>query len=231
MFDRTSLRETTIAVALASITGYVDAIGFTRLFGVFPANQTGNVVLFGIGLGEPSFQDAWRPALSMGTFLVAVGVGMVLARHLPERRRMAMLTTIEAVALIGVATIAGDITGVTAPLGGAEGVVLLVLAAFAMGIQTDVVRKAAAISVWTTFTTGAMVRMAEEATDEVLHPHRSTPGGRRVLAVLGAVVGAYVAGAAAGTAVMDAWGYALWVPAIASVLLVAWLVVRAPVRA
>jgi len=37
---------------LATVTGWVDAIGFTRLFQVFPANQSGNMVLFGISVGN-----------------------------------------------------------------------------------------------------------------------------------------------------------------------------------
>ena len=34
-------REGWLAVMMALIAGYVDAIGFTKLFNVFPANQSG----------------------------------------------------------------------------------------------------------------------------------------------------------------------------------------------
>ena len=54
-------------------------------------------------------------------------------------------------------------------------------------------------------------------------------GGRRVLAVLGAVIGGYVAGSAVGAAIVSGWGYALWVPAIVCVGLV--LVTARPRRA
>jgi len=43
-----------LAVMMAVIAGYVDAIGFTRLFAVFPANQSGNAVLLGVAIGDPS---------------------------------------------------------------------------------------------------------------------------------------------------------------------------------
>ena len=46
-----------VVVEHRQIAGYVDAIGFTRLFQVFPANQSGNAVLLGIAIGDPSWQD------------------------------------------------------------------------------------------------------------------------------------------------------------------------------
>ncbi|MFA5885152.1 MAG: DUF1275 family protein [Acidimicrobiia bacterium] len=106
---------------------------------------------------------------------------------------------------------------------------MLGLAALAMGVQTDVIRRAAQVSVWTTFTTGAMVQLTDQVSEAVVHGRRPMPEGRRVLVVLGAVLVAYVVGAAAGAAVVDAWGRALAVPVVVTGVLTAWvLVVRPP---
>ena len=68
-------REGWLAVMMALIAGYVDAIGFTRLFDVFPANQSGNAVLLGVAIGDPSWDQGWRPGLSMVMFVLGVAIG------------------------------------------------------------------------------------------------------------------------------------------------------------
>jgi len=230
VFDRTSMRETSIAMVLATITGYVDAVGYTRLFGVFPANQSGNVVLFGIALGDPDWGHAWRPALAMAAFVAGVAVGVAAGRRLRPRRRMASLVAVEAVGLAVVAVLAGDLAGRTAPFGGGREVVMLGVAALVMGLQTDVIRTAARVSVSTTFLTGTLVRVADEVGGTQPRDLARSAEHRRVLAVLGAVVVMYIAGAAVGTAVADGWGGALWVPAAGAAVLAVWLTV-APGRA
>ena len=53
--------ELAVPVALAVVAGFVDAVGFSRVFGVFPANQSGNVIFLGMALGgSPGVPDAWR---------------------------------------------------------------------------------------------------------------------------------------------------------------------------
>lgn len=225
MFDRTEMREATLAAILAAVTGYVDAVGFTRLFGVFPANQTGNIVLFGIALGDPDLGDAWRPALSMLAFALGVMLGLVLAHRLGARVRMGTLLALETVLIGVVALLAGDVSSRAAPVGGAKEVVMLGLAALAMGVQTDVIRRAARVGVWTTFTTGAMVQFTDQVSEAVVHHRSPHVEGRRVLVVLGAVLVAYVAGAAAGAAAADAWGRALVVPVVITGALTVWAIV------
>mgnify|MGYP002336513559 CR=1 FL=1 len=228
MIDRTAAREAGIAVALATITGYVDAIGYTRLFEVFPANQTGNVVFFGVAIGDGEAGQAWRPGLAMLAFLVGVMVGMVLAHRIAPRTRMSLLLAIETALLALVAALAGDVQGRTAPFGGGREVVMLAAAAVAMGIQTDVIRRAAQVGVWTTFTTGAMVQFTDELTEAVVHGRVPNPRGRRTLVVVGAVVGMYIGGAAIGTAIVDEWGAALWLAVVATAALAVWLAIRPP---
>ena len=126
-------------------------------------------------------------------------------------------------ALIGVvAAVAGNLAGQTPPIGGTKEVVLLGLGAFAMGVQTDVIRQVARVSVATTYQSGALVRIAGELADVVVHA-RLAPAARKVFVVLGGVVVAYVAGAALGSAVVDGWGHGLWASAAVVGLIGLWL--------
>ena len=137
-----------------------------------------------------------------------------------------MLLAIEGVLLVVFAAWAGDVTHDVAPIGGAREVFLLTVSSLAMGVETDVVRRVAGVSVYTTFQTGTIARLAETGAEEVEHvlgvrgvPKPPTEG-RHVLAVLGAVIGGYIIGSAIGAAIVSGWGYALWVPAIVCVGLV-----------
>jgi len=211
---------------MALIAGYVDAIGFTRLFEVFPANQSGNAVLLGVAIGDPSWQTGWRPGLSIVTFVLGVALGFTLGARLAESRRAPVLLAIEGGLLVVFAAWAGNVTHDVAPIGGAREVFLLTVASIAMGVETDVVRRVAGVPVYTTFQTGTIARLAETGAEEVEHALgvRRVPappsGGRRVLAILGAVIFGYIAGSAIGSAIVSGWGYALWVPAIVCVGLV-----------
>jgi uncharacterized membrane protein YoaK (UPF0700 family) len=228
VIDRTGLREGAVALLLALVTGYVDGVGFVHMFTVFVANQSGNVILFGIGIGDADWQQVWRPALSMGAFVGGVSLGLLVASRLPERIRPAFLLAVETVALVGVAALAGDLAQRTTPFTGARSVVLLGLAAFSMGIQTDVIRRIARISVATTYSSGTLVRIGDELAGMVAHA-RLSPAARQALMVLGGLVAAYVAGAAVGTALVEDWGYGLWVSAAVVALMALWLW-RMPLR-
>jgi uncharacterized membrane protein YoaK (UPF0700 family) len=222
------MREATVALVLAIVTGYVDAVGFTHMFDVFVANQSGNVILFGIGLGNTDWEAIWRPALSTAGFVAGVSLGLLLARRIRARRRAPILLGVEAAILVVVAAGAGDLAGRTHPFGGVKGVLLLAGSAVAMGVQTDVIRRAASVSVATTYQSGTLTRIGDELAGAVARS-RPSPVARRALAVMGGVVVAYVAGAAMGTAVVDEWGHGLWVSAGVCALIGLWLW-RTPLR-
>ena len=85
----------TLAVALAFVAGCVDAIGFGRVFDVFPANQSGNAVVLGIALGHGDWGGAWRPAVAIVGFGLGVALAIVLGSRVPRRRRPELLVALE----------------------------------------------------------------------------------------------------------------------------------------
>src|SRR3954468_8311561 len=60
-----------VAVLLAGITGFVDAVAFDRFLRVFPANQSGNAVFLGMAIGGSSVSTVWRPATAMVGFAIS----------------------------------------------------------------------------------------------------------------------------------------------------------------
>ncbi len=209
------LSDLAFGVALAAIAGYVDAIGFTRLFGVFPANQSGNVVLFGIALGDGSGSGAWRPALAMVAFAAGVVLSYRAGRRLPEVHRRWALLTVEAIALALLALVVGEGLPAHAPMDGGKEVLALALAAAAMGIQTDVLRQVSGVAISTTYQSGALVRLSESAADA--GSGAGADAARHALTVVATVMAGYVGGAALGTLVARHWGGALWVPVLVAV--------------
>jgi uncharacterized membrane protein YoaK (UPF0700 family) len=212
------------ALVLVLVTGFVDAIGFTRLFGVFPANQTGNIVLFGISIGDGVTGDWWRPGLAMLAFAVGVALAHRGGRRITARARRPALLAVETLALATVALLAGDVQQ-QHQLHGSTEVVVLIVAALAMGVQTVLLGRVAGISVSTTFETGALVQLTETVDD--ITGVRSSDAGRRTVLVLASIVVGYATGAALGTATARGWGRALWIP----VIVVATLTLVATARA
>lgn len=203
--DVVDLRDLALALLLTIATGLVDGIGFTRLFHVFPANQTGNLVVLGISIGDPALAEWWRPATAMVSFALGVAIATLLGRRLAPRRRRGLLLSTEVVLLVGVAVLAGDVHPLDPAVAGGRLVVVLVLAGAAMGLQTVVIGRVAGIAMSTTFETEAIVRLTQTTIDAGLR--RSS----RTVPVLVGVLLSYVAGAAIGVAVARSWGGVLWV--------------------
>ncbi|HEY3669690.1 MAG TPA: YoaK family protein [Acidimicrobiia bacterium] len=215
-----------MAVLLAGITGFVDAVAFERFLGVFPANQSGNAVFLGMAIGGSRVSTEWRPATAMVGFALGIVVGELVRRRMrgprQHRRLGAWLLVCELAFVVAVIVIAGPIERVHL-IGGAKGFVLIVLASMAMGVQTEVIRHVAGTAVATTYQTGAIARMGE-AVSRVLSRTARLREEREVMVLL-VVLAAYVGGAAAGAAAPGEWRWSMaLVAAVLAVLAGLWFV-------
>lgn len=207
--DRSQIDEVLLALLLSVVTGIVDAVAFTRLFHVFPANQSGNLILLGIGIGDPVLGESWRPALSMLAFALGVTVAYFVGRRFQRARRRATLQGIECILLVCVALLAGDVSPIESSADGLRLVALLGLSGCAMGLQTVIIGRVAGVGMSTTFETAAIVNLTESTV--------ATGGPRihlRTVVILAAVLVSYSGGAAIGSFTARHWGYVLWIPAV-----------------
>ena len=135
---------TVIAMALALVAGFVDAVGFLHVVNVFPANQSGNVAFLGLSIGGASPTPGWGPP-------VTPAVGRWSSLRVGARRGAATLLGVELVLLTVVAVVflaAGEHERFAATSRKSPP---LAVAALAMGVQTDVIRSVAGVAVSTPY--------------------------------------------------------------------------------
>ena len=218
---RATVAGVTASALLGAIAGYVDAVCLTRLFGVFPANQSGNAIALGVGIGRADWALAWRPAAAIGGFVAGVALAAAVRPRLPVAWRPRVLLGAELLGLAVVALVAGDVTAHAQVLEGTEAFVLLVLASIAMGVQTEVIRAHAGVSISTTYETGALVTLTETLTAHDGDGPRPSirRAHHRAVLVLVLVIAGYVGGAALGARAALDVGAALAVPLLALVAL------------
>jgi uncharacterized membrane protein YoaK (UPF0700 family) len=209
-----------VAVLLAGITGFVDAVAFDRFLGVFPANQSGNAVFLGMAIGGSSVSTVWRPATAMVGFALGIVVGQLVRQRVRGPRLGAWLLVCELALFVAVIVITGPIDRVHL-IGGGEGFFLIVLTSMAMGVQTEVIRHVAGTAVATTYQTGAIARMGE-AVSRVLSRAARLREEREVVVLL-LVLAAYVGGAAIGAAAPGVWEWSMILAAtVVGVLAILW---------
>jgi uncharacterized membrane protein YoaK (UPF0700 family) len=153
---------------LGAIGGFVDAVGFITLYHLFTAHMSGNSVWFGsaFGLGE------WRVSLHhlfpIPLFVLGVAVGTIAVDAAHRRGLRAPFVPallVEAVFLtcftiFGSAYVVDD--AVRPPAAWAF-YLLAALPAFAMGVQNAALRQVAGQTLHTTYITGVLQSMAENA--------------------------------------------------------------------
>ncbi len=207
-----------VSVVLAAIAGYVDAVGFGRLLGVFPANQSGNVIFLGMAIGGHGPTPGWRTATAIVCFGAGAALGYVAGRRLGSRYRGPVLLGSELAVLLVVIAINGplDHHGIAR---GVTGFTLVALTSAAMGVQTEAIRHVAGVAVATTYESGALVRIGEVMSA----PFRQgrEPRYAKQLAVLTGVLLGYLGGAAFGASTIGRWGWSLLVPCVVLAVLAA----------
>jgi uncharacterized membrane protein YoaK (UPF0700 family) len=179
----------TFSVALTVVTGAMDAITFTRLGEVFSSVMTGNLVLLGVSAGRADGALAVHVAVAVAGFVGGVLIAGVITGP-PARAAGRWPPRVSAALGVELALLASFFVGWAVRGGrpdGAVQVVLLLLAAAAMGVQTGAVRAIGISGLSTTYLTGTLAGiLATLVTDGRLQ--------RRSLIILAAlIVGAAVA--------------------------------------
>jgi uncharacterized membrane protein YoaK (UPF0700 family) len=150
---------------LAWVAGYVDAVGFLTLAGLFVAHMSGNTVRLGVFVGDGDWNLAAQRFVPIVVFMLGVVGGIALVEALQRRSTpaSARVLSIEALLLlvfmlVGRAVLDGRGT----PAGSWDYYLLAALAVLAMGSQNVALRHVAGLPIHTTFVTGMLTYIGEE---------------------------------------------------------------------
>ncbi len=195
--------------------GSIDAISYLGLERVFTAMMTGNTVLLGLALAQGEALAALRSILALIGFSIGVFAGAVIVERDSSPPEWPVVVT----GALAVETMILGIFAATSCFVGARpgaGVLyfLIILSAFAMGIQSAAVRRLGVPGIATTFITGTLTSlmidllgwlrsmaaplpMAKPAEGVAIRGARSIPWEQRV-GLLASVIGLYCFGALVG---------------------------------
>ena len=196
-------RHRLLAFGLAALAGFVDALGFLKLGGLFVSFMSGNSTRMAVGVTADVPGSLFAAALIAG-FVGGVMTGATVGRRVGRWRKQAVLGLV----LLELTLAAG-----TASL--AEGMIFAPLfMASAMGAANTVFQRDGEVSVGVTYMTGTLVKFGQ-------HLASALAGGPRFAWAPYLLLWlALVAGAIAGAAVFPLLDLeALWIAAVAAALL------------
>jgi uncharacterized membrane protein YoaK (UPF0700 family) len=215
--QRTESPLIVIAILLAALAGFVDALAFTSLGGFFASFMSGNTTRLGVGLGGDVPGDAAVAGALVLSFLSGVIVASVIERARPARHRESVMLVVTAL-LLAAGTMASLMPG---------SIVLLFLAA-AMGAMNGVASREGEVAFGITYMSGALVRIGQKLAGALMGDADRWGWVPYFLLWAG-----FLAGVAMGAGAHVRWGWtALWLAPIASAVLTFALVrVRPKLRA
>ncbi|MFC3108914.1 YoaK family protein [Undibacterium arcticum] len=86
----TNQRNRLHGTSLGFVAGYVDTLGFVALFGLFTAHVTGNFVLIGAALADPSHVSILLKFLAFPAFIIGVAMARLLIAAAENRQGPAL---------------------------------------------------------------------------------------------------------------------------------------------
>lgn len=214
--DRTAQPLVILAICLAALAGFVDALAFTSLGGFFASFMSGNSTRLGVGLGDAGRLGEAAMAVSLVmSFVAGVILSSVIFRARPAQHKQAVMAGVTALLLLA-AVVASVFPGP---------IVLLLLAA-AMGCENGIFNRDGEVTIGVTYMTGSLVRLGQKAANALM----GDPDRWGWVPFLALWLG-FVSGAVMGAASHARWGWtALWLAPIAAaaITLVLARVSRAP---
>jgi len=165
-----------VAPALASVAGFVDAVGYITLHGLFVAHMSGNTVKFGVYAGRGDLAVVAPVGFAVVVFVAGIAIGTIAAEVTSRRRHRSVAATVLGVqtALIAAFMLYGstlldghEVRGHS--LGGFY--VLATLAVLSMGLQTAALRQLGGRAISTTYVTGVLTSLTQEATNYAFWLH------------------------------------------------------------
>jgi uncharacterized membrane protein YoaK (UPF0700 family) len=180
-----------LLLALTGVTGIVDAISFLRLGHVFVANMTGNIVFLAFAIFDPQEFSVLASVIAVVAFLAGALAGGRLGfsgTSAHRARLLAWATAIEIVLVVAALVATTKVVNLDAA---SLAYTLIVLLAFAMGVQNATSRRLGVPDLTTTVLT---LTLTGFAADSRLAGGTNLNPRRRLAAVgamfLGAVIGA-----------------------------------------
>jgi uncharacterized membrane protein YoaK (UPF0700 family) len=175
-----------LLIVLTVVTGLVDAVSYLNLGHVFVANMTGNVVFLGFAAGGASEFSVAVSLAAIGSFLLGSVAGGRLGSSAGQHRgHFLALSTYAQVSAVGAAFVvslaSSDVSG------GIFAHVLVVLLAFAMGLQNATARRLGVPDLTTTVLTQTVAGLAA---DSHFAGGANPNIGRRLLAIVAMLIGA-----------------------------------------
>lgn len=213
--NRLNRHRQALAIGLAGLAGYVDAVGFLSAQGYFVSFMSGNTTRMAVEAAQ-GWHRAAMPALLIGGFVVGVAAGAWLAIRAGHWRKPAVIGLVAALLLLA---------ALAAPRSLDVQLALLVLA---MGAINNTFQRDGEVAVGITYMTGALVRFGQSLGAMLAGERRS--GGLAFLLLWLGLAGGALAGALAALH----WGRAAIWPAFAIACLAlgaAWRLARSEAAA
>jgi uncharacterized membrane protein YoaK (UPF0700 family) len=163
-------------------------MALSRLGGPFASVITGNLIQLGRAFAISNWHLAASTSTSVASYAVGVAVGTVMLRGSPPgwRLRTCVVASVELLLLVGV--LVGWLITNSLP-GTGQAILLLALAAVAMGLQSAVTLSTGVHEASTTYFTGAFTSfMRAVATD----PHMILAAGAGIARLLSLLAGAAI---------------------------------------
>jgi uncharacterized membrane protein YoaK (UPF0700 family) len=186
------LRPPNLALALAGVAGFVDAVGFLTLRHLFVAHMTGNASKLGVALARGRLGDALPLVLAPLLYVAGIAAGTVLVDH----RARGLALAAQAVLVAGYMGYGSTVIhGEAGPGHGRIAFyVLEVLAVLAFGLQTAALTEVSGTTARTTYVSGPLTNLTVTA----VHRLTGRPAQQFSLRLLVGVWLAYVVFATAG---------------------------------
>jgi len=150
---RYSRSARSLAICLASLAGFVDAIGFLLTGGLFLSFMSGNSTRLAVGLAEQALV-AWLAATLIASFVSGVVIGSLISARWPALRKALVLITVAG--LIAIPLLLDP---------GGRSWLLPVLVAMGMGCANTVFQRDGDVTIGVTYMTGALVKLGQRIAD------------------------------------------------------------------